>query len=570
VSEALAAASSSQIANLVVHVDWNQATIDVEACCREGREPGQYVQWDPVELAHLHELNVILVPDGHDFDQVLRAQSLALEAPNHQPTCVVYRTQKGWRYGIGGRRSHGAGHPFGSDGYHEALAPFEEAFGVAFPRLTLDPSDDERLEEAYWETLLVVRRALERDGDTAARAAAMVEAAAGKLARRRRRPRPDAPELGRFTGAAARAGEVPAELALDPGTRTTLRGQLGRCLGYINRLTGGGVMGAAADLLDSTSVSLLAEGVGEGFYRHEANPRGRLVSAGGICEDAAGGLMSGLSSFGAHIGVSSSYAAFIAPLEHIAARCHAIGQEAKRRVVDEPAHPFVIVMGHASIKTGPDGPTHADPQALQLYQENFVPGACISLTPWEPAEMWPLLAAALRARPAIVAAFVTRPEEVVPDRASLGIAAASEAGLGIYAARTAEPGSQGYAGTVIVQGSGAAREFFLGVLPELDARGLVLNVLYVASVELFDSLPADVRRSILPPRLAAEAMGITDFTLPTLYRFVTSERGRSASLHPFRAGRHLGSGPAEHVLEEAGLDAVSQLAAILAYAGLSP
>ena len=36
---------------------------------------------------------------------------------------------------------------------------------------------------------------------------------------------------------------------------------------------------------------------------------------------------------------------------------------------------------------------NADPQALQLLQENFAPGGAITLTPWEPAEVWPLYAA---------------------------------------------------------------------------------------------------------------------------------------------------------------------------------
>ena len=33
------------------------------------------------------------------------------------------------------------------------------------------------------------------------------------------------------------------------------------------------------------------------------------------------------------------------------------------------------------LKTGEDGPTHADPQCLQLIQENFPPGIMVTLTP---------------------------------------------------------------------------------------------------------------------------------------------------------------------------------------------
>jgi transketolase len=79
-------------------------------------------------------------------------------------------------------------------------------------------------------------------------------------------------------------------------------------------------------------------------------------------------------------------------------------------------------------------------------------------------------------------------------------------------------------------------------------------------------LPDPERARLLPDYRTSSAIGITDFTLPTLHRFVTSERGRAASLHPFAKGRHLGSGRATSVLREAGLDAASQLAAVLAWA----
>ena len=58
-------------------------------------------------------------------------------------------------------------------------------------------------------------------------------------------------------------------------------------------------------------------------------------------------------------------------------------------------------------------------------------------------------------------------------------------------------------------------------------------------------------------------MGISGFTLPTLYRWVPSERGRLRSLYPFQKGHYLGSGQGDRVLEEAGLDGESQYRAIL-------
>ena len=51
-----------------------------------------------------------------------------------------------------------------------------------------------------------------------------------------------------------------------------------------------------------------------------------------------------------------------------------------------------------------------------------------------------------------------------------------------------------------------------------------------------------------PEAHALEAIGITGFTLPTLYRWVRSDAGREATLHPYRQGHYLGSGKAEVVL----------------------
>src|ERR1035438_4219949 len=39
--------------NVVLHIDWNQASIDSNRVCREGETPGEYVQWTPAGAAHL-------------------------------------------------------------------------------------------------------------------------------------------------------------------------------------------------------------------------------------------------------------------------------------------------------------------------------------------------------------------------------------------------------------------------------------------------------------------------------------------------------------------------------------
>jgi transketolase len=186
----------------------------------------------------------------------------------------------------------------------------------------------------------------------------------------------------------------------------------------------------------------------------------------------------------------------------------------------------------------------------------------ITLTPWEPQEIWHLMSAALAHRPAIIAPFVTRPNERVPDRSALGLSPASAAVTGVYLLRRASSRGEG---TIVLQESGVAYEFVQKALPMLEKAGIDLNVYYVASTELFDLLPAEQRERIFPEERAREAMGITGFTLPTMYRWITSAKGRSLTLHPFQKGHYLGSGQAIRVLAETGLDGESQYRGVLKY-----
>jgi transketolase len=241
---------------------------------------------------------------------------------------------------------------------------------------------------------------------------------------------------------------------------------------------------------------------------------------------------------------------------------HAIGNQAREAIRREPYKPMILVCAHAGLKTGEDGPTHADPQALQVLQENFPKGTAISLTPWDPQEIWTLMAETFVKRPAVISCFVTRPNEKVPDRSARGLTPAAACATGVYQLRKAK-GKSG--GTIVLQESGVTYSFVEEALPRLEKEGIDLDVHYVASAELFDLLSEEERNRIYPESAARDAMGITGFTLSTMYRWVSSEFGRSMTLHPFRKGHYLGSGQAAAVLAEAGLDGESQYRAIKAY-----
>ena len=342
VAEALAAAGTASLDNIVLHVDWNQASID-------------------------------LVPDGFDWQQITTAQRLALELDNGQPTAIVYRTVKGWQYGIEGRASHGAGHSLCSSGFFAALAPLLPKDVVHLPccdgatQRCHGGADATIVEECYWETLSLMRRALEARRPTVDALAAQLRTAQARLNKRNRKPRQDRPLIDlAYVIAEGADGTTPPELALKPRTEATLRDQLGRVLNYYNVAIDGGFVVAAADLLGSTSINKTNEKFPSGFYNRHTNPGARQLAIGGICEDAMMAMLSGISAFGGHIGAGSSYGAFSAPLGHIAARLHAIGNQARVMLEGGAYRPFFLVCAHAGLKTGEDGPTHADPQSLQL------------------------------------------------------------------------------------------------------------------------------------------------------------------------------------------------------------
>jgi transketolase len=568
-AEALAAAGTASLGNAVLHLDWNQASIDSNRVCRENGHPGDYTQWNPIELFYLHDWNVIYVPNGTDFQQIVGAQRLAAAMSNGQPTAIIYRTIKGWHYGIEGRASHGAGHKLCSDGFCRAISELTGKANMMAPACAagnercMGSADDKAIvEQCFWESLTIVRKVLEDSRPLLEGLAHRLVEARDRLGCHARRPRNNGPRVEAIFDLAGAGIETPPELALKPGTVTTLRGELGRVLQYYSHVSRGAILVAAADLLASTSVNIISRDFPDGYWNAVTNASARTLSIGGICEDAMSGILSGLSSFGHHIGVGSSYGAFIAPLGHIAARLHAIGAQARHSVTGGPYRPMILVCAHAGLKTGEDGSTHADPQALQLLQENFPRGTAITLTPWDPQEIWPLLSTTLSRRPALILPFVTRPNETIVDRKAFRLAPPEAAVTGVYLLR--RPRGKGE-GTVVLQESAVAYAFVEGALPLIDKEGLDLWVFYVSSAELFDLLPVETQRQIFPEERAQEAMGITGFTLPTMFRWIRSDLGRSMTLHPYLHGHFLGSGQGKMVLAEAGLDGESQYQAIKRY-----
>ena len=554
VSEALAMASTAQLKNAIFHLDWNEASIESERVTAENGNPGDYVQWTPMEFFYIHDINVIYVPNGHDFKQIHVAQQLAKEIKNHQPTAIVYRTIKGWKYGIEGKASHGGGHKFGSDGFYASLEEFEKTFNVKVPHFEGDKTP-ENIEKYFWESLLTVRHAVENHKDLAAYIAAQLRASATQLNEEKRAVRTDLGDVEKLYKVDPK--KVPEVFEFKVGESYTTRGVLGDVLGYLNKETDGTLLIASADLYGSTGAAGVAKPFAPGNFNTLTNPKSRRLSAGGICEDGMAAVCSGISAFGKHIGVASSYGAFLA-FEHVAARLHAIGAQCAKEA-GQKVNTFVLFNGHASLPTGEDGPTHADPQSLQLVQDNFPKGSCITATPLEVDEIWPIVAKAFSLRPAVFSPFVIRPSNKLMDRKSLGVEDAQNAVNGVYYLRRATGKANG---TIFVQGAGVGREVVEKVLPALKEN---VNIIYITSRELFEQLPKARQEELVPSALLETAMGITDFTLPTLDCWLNSVAGREHSLYPHKDGKFLSSGSSAKVYEEAHLDGASLLKAIKTY-----
>ena len=543
--------------NLLIHVDWNNASIDADRVCSDGTRPGQYTNWTPYELGLLHGHNVIFVENGRDNNQIKISQDYAWEkfiASKKNPTMLVYQTIKGEGYWEG-RKSHGAGYKTDSEEYFRAQQIFESTFNVRLIHLPKEITPEIR-EEYFYKNLLVIEEALRSDEKLLDFGFNQLMLSRDNLNRESRQPKKGHADITILFRKSSQLDEKnpPAEVNNPAGSSVTLREALGKTLHYFNKISGGGLYGFAADLVGSTSLNLMCDDFQKKGFRSSENPYAKIIPTG-ITEDGGASLITGISATGHYLGVGSSYATFMSPMGFTAARLYAIAFQAKH---GQDMAPVILINAHAGLKTGEDGPTHACPQTLSLWKSfNKLKWKVITLTPWDANEIWPLLVTSLRLNPALIVPYVTRPAEVVVDRKKIGFPDVWETVRGIYYIRRAKRAKA----TVLYQGAEVGIEM-PAVVKALDKEKVDVNILYISSSELFSYLPKRQQEKILPTELKENAMAITGFTLDTMFEYLLSEKGREFSLHPFKKGIFLGSGPGSEVLKQAGLDARSQVRAI--------
>ena len=557
--ESMSIASAAGLDNVILHLDWNQASIDSDKVTADANGRGDYTAWTPMELCYINGFNVIEVENGFDFEQVYAAQKFAYEFKNGCPTAIVYKTVKGWHYGLEGKASHGSGHKFASEAFYKALEEFEHNFGIEFPRFEGEQNPD-NVEKSFWDCLLCIRKVINGNKEVFSHLATLLKER--QIALKSLNRQINAPDT-QAVYTKFKPQEVPPEFKFPVGQNPALRSVMGSAFGYLSQKTGGSILVSTADLSGSTGAGAAAKPFAKGFYNKQTNPDSKYIASGGICEDGLSSVMSGVSAYGTHIGLAASYAAFTSAMMHTQARLHAIGQQCLKEATGQDARTFIIFTGHAGLQTGEDGPTHADPQSLQLIMEDFPKGSAITLTPLDGNDVWPLLTASFAKRPAVLYPVVSRPNIKIIDRQALGADSSLSAVKGVYKLSKANKANPD--GVIIIQGSGVGEIFCNEVLPKLKEKGLELNVYYVASRELFTMLPLSEQEELLPFKDRQKAIAITDFTLPTMYCWLNSVMGAQYSLYPFMQDKYLTSGKAKDVFKEAHLDGTSQIEKIEEY-----
>jgi len=243
------------------------------------------------------------------------------------------------------------------------------------------------------------------------------------------------------------------------------------------------LVGGSADLAPSTKTLIKgAADVGPGSYG------GRNLRFG-VREHAMGAMMNGMSLHGGFIpygGTFLVFADYMRPAIRLAAM---MGQQ------------VVYVFTHDSVFVGEDGPTHQPVEhAMSL---RAIPNLVVIRPADAPetAEAWRV---ALERRTGPTALLLTRHGVPVLDRE--GLAPAEMVARGGYVLLGAEDPE------MILIATGSEVHVALDAARLLAAEGRRVQVVNMASWELFDEQPEEYRRTVLPPevtrRMSVEA-GIT-------------------------------------------------------------
>jgi transketolase len=490
--------------------------------------------------------NVLSLPDGHDYDQIVGVLRTMEEwdPTDRRPMIVIGTTLKGYWPGAVNGKIPGAGdqmigypsHPYGmkmNSEYFVALArTFEERYGVEFSGIREGAVTDPRERLIQFKTNIdVVMSVLDQNGLgdwLADRLVAIGDAVTDDLPLRvdvkhdpflddrlRVANLPEAPQTLTVRNAVSGAEkQVKIALFRKAGEVAGARRGISEMVKWLNHVTDNRMLTLAADLSESIN---LEHGSLWGHYDPDANPLGTRLKAGiqeaGNASSAIGlvGQSASLDpdTFAGVWAVSGTYGAFT-PLMYLPARVWSQqNQDSKFRT-----GVLHILAGHSGPETAADARTHFGifaPQVWKLFPRDQV----ITLSFWDYNDVAPgyFAAAEIAAREkkvGVIVIEVARPDFRVADRSTFADPDLRAAAKGLYVIRDFAAGTARH-GYVVAQGSSATFNL-VSVLPRLTHAGVNVKVIAAISEELFDRQPDAYRNAVLPPEARQDLMFVMSGT----------------------------------------------------------
>jgi transketolase len=536
--------------------------------------------------------NVLTIPDGHDYAQILGVMKKMEDwAPDdRRPMIVLGKTTKGYWPAPVARQIVGyASHPFGfkmnADYIVELARTFEARYGVTFDGMANGPVTNMRDRLVQFKTNIdVAMSVLDRNGLGDWLADRLVEIGDRVVDRvplridATRDPflddrlkvanLPDAPqELAVKNADSGASKTVKISLFKKAGEAAGARRAISEIIKWLNYVTDNRAITIAADLSESVN---LEHGSIWGHYDPESNPLGTrlkaaIQEAGNV--STAIGLVSQNASvdpdkFAGVWAFSGTYGAFT-PLMYLPARVWSQqNQDSKFRT-----GVLHILAAHSGPETAADARTHFgifSPQVWKLFPR----GQVINLSFWDYNDVAPgyFAAAEIAAREkkiGIITIEVARPDLTVADRNTFADTDIRAAAKGLYVIRDFAPGPRH--GYVVAQGAFATFNL-VKVLPKLQQAGVNVKVIAAVSEELFDRQSDAYRRSVLPSGAREDVMFITGGTRRVWPLRNVGAQADEYSLTADWDNQWLSGGLEADVIAEAHLDPESVFAGVKRFA----
>src|SRR5262244_1702472 len=543
--------------------------------------------------------NVLSIPDGHDYNQILSVLKTMEEwEPNDRRPMIVFgKTIKGYWPGavhgklpgvdqIMGYPSHPYAFKMNTDYFVTLAQTFEDRYGVKFSGIRDGVVSDPRERLIQFKTNVdVAMSVLDRNGLgdwLTNRLVEIADSLKDNLKVRidvKRDPflddrlrvanLPEEPQTLTVKNSVSGA-EKQLKIALfrKAGEVAGARRAVSEIVKWLNHVTGNRALTLSADLSESIN---LEHGSIWGHYDPEKNPLGTRIKAAiqeaGNASSAIGlvGQSASLDpdKFAGVWAFSGTYGAFT-PLMYLPARVWSQqNQDSKFRT-----GVLHILAGHSGPETAADARTHFGifaPQVWKLFPREQI----INLSFWDYNDVAPgyFAAAEIAAREkkvGVIVIEVARPDFRVADRSTFADKDLRAAAKGLYVIRDFAAGQPRH-GYVVAQGSSSTFNL-VSVLPRLEQAGINVKVIAAISEELFEHQPEAYRQAVLPPEARQDLMFVSSGTRRMWPLRNVGSLTDSYSLTADWDNQWLTGGLEADVIAEAHLDAHSIFAGVQRFA----